>query len=117
MRQVNQSLFTDGSGYWSDVAKEVKITHIDVPYVDDEGEFGELHVYFDTKTWDCNDNGLIYTDRQFIKELRSLLTNMGLAGDDVDYSEQGMQGSNYVSLDIGEEFLKSYNVVQLEQLI
>jgi hypothetical protein len=31
-----------------------------------------------------------------------------VAGDDVDYSEQGMQGDNYVSFDVGAKFLKSW---------
>lgn len=109
MQKVNQSIFTDGSGYWSDVAKEVKILALNVPYVNDEGDFAELRVYFDTATWDVNEDGLIYTDRQFLKELRDLLTNMGLAGDDVNYSEQGMQGDNYVSCDVGKKFVDSYN--------
>lgn len=109
MRQVNQNIFTDGSGYWSDVAKEVKILAFGVPYVNDEGDFGELRVYFDTKTWNCDKDGLIYTDRQFLKELRNLLTNMGLDGNDVGYSEQGMQGNNYVSCDVGKKFVDSFN--------
>ena len=32
----------------------------------------------------------------------------GLPGNDVDYSEQGMQGDDYVSCDVGEEFLKAW---------
>jgi hypothetical protein len=109
MRKINQGVCTDGSGYWSDVAKEVKVLGLDVPYVNDEGDFGELRVYFDTATWKVNDDGLIYTDRAFLKDLRNLLTGMGLAGDDVDYSEQGMQGNNYVSCDVGKLFVDSYN--------
>lgn len=110
MRKVNQSVTTAGDGYWSDVAKTVKIVGITVPYVNDEGDFGELRVHFDLTTWNVNSDGLIYTDSQFLKELRSLLTNMGLAGDDVDYSEQGMQGNTYVSLDVGKDFIDSFTV-------
>lgn len=108
MRTVNQSLSTNGQGYWSNVAGEVKITGLDVAYVNDEGNFGELRVYFDTKSWDVDANGLIYTDKQFMKELRDLLTGMGFASDDVGYSEQGMQGDDYVSCDVGIKFLKSF---------
>ena len=109
MRKVDVTLNTDGCGYWSDVAKPVKIVGFSVPYINDENDFGELRVYFDTKTWDVYTDGLIYTDRQFEKELVEFLTSIGLRGSDITYSEQGMQGDNYVSLDIGEDFIKSYD--------
>jgi hypothetical protein len=112
MRKVNVVLNTDGCGYWSEVAKPVKVTGLGLevlPYLDDDDEpFGELKVYFDTKTWDCRKDGLIYTDRQFESELKAFLNSIGLAGKDVEYSEQGMQGANYVSLDVGADFIKSY---------
>ena len=53
-------------------------------------------------------DGLIYTDKDFIAELRMFLAQHGLPGDDVDYSEQGMQGDDYVSLDAGEEFVRAW---------
>ena len=99
---------TMGDGYWSDAARAVKTTKISVPYINDEEDFGELRVYFDTRTWDVNEDGLIYTDSLFLTMLREKLTEIGFAGSDVDYSEQGMQGDNYVSLDVGEKFLKSW---------
>ena len=99
---------TAGDGYWSDVAKSVQTTRISLPYVNDEQDFGELRVYFDTKQWDVNEDGLIYTDSQFLKELRAKLNDIGMVGADVDYSEQGMQGDDYVSLDVGEEFIRSW---------
>jgi len=117
MRKVNQSISTDGSSLWSEVAREVKILGIDVPYINDEGDFGELHVIFDTATWDVAKDGLIYTDKQFLKELKDLLTNMGLPGDDVNYSEQGMQGTKFVSLDIGEKFINAWRVRTLESML
>lgn len=117
MRKVTAVLTTDGFGYWSDVAKDVKVLGFDLSYVNDEGDFGELRVYFDTNTWDVNSDGLIYTDRLFLKQLQELLSQLGLAGNDVSYSEQGMQGDRYVSLDAGEAFIKSYNVPQLESML
>lgn len=102
---------TAGDGYWSDVAKTVNVTNINVPYVNDEEDFGELRVYFD-KQWDVRKDGLIYTDSLFLVMLREKLTECGFDATDVDYSEQGMQGDNYVSLDVGKKFLKSwFNVV------
>ena len=111
MFTFKRTLNTAGDGYWSDTAAAVKVTKLAVPYINDEGDFGELRVYFDTKSWNCNDSGLIYTDSQFLSELRDQLDQLHMAGHDVDYSEQGMQGDNYVSLDVGEEFLAAWNKV------
>jgi len=117
MRKVTAILSTDGCGYWSEVAKDVKVIGFNLPYVNDEEDFGELRVYFDTKTWNVNTHGLIYTDRTFEEQLKTLLTKLGLQGEDICYSEQGMQGDNYVSLDVGEDFIKSYDVAQLESML
>jgi hypothetical protein len=94
---------TAGSGYWSNVAKAVEITDMRLGYVSDEKDFGELCVYFNTNTWDVNKHGLIYTDREFLYELNAFLVEQGLCA--VSYSEQGMQGEDYVSLDVEEEFI------------
>ncbi len=105
-----QTIFsTSGDGYWSDVAKPVQITDMRVAYVNDEKDFGELRVYFNTKFWNVNEDGLIYTDRNFLAELQEFLNSHKLAGADVDYSEQGMQGNNYVSLDVGKAFLDAWD--------
>ncbi len=106
---------TDGKrGLWSDVAKAVTVTNIDLGQgtvwegdSDDEA-FGELRVYFDTATWDTQEDGLIYTDTLFLKELQEFLNAHGLPGKDVCYSEQGMQGDDYVSLDAGTEFYEAW---------
>ena len=97
---------TDGKGYWSRAVKAVEIVDMRVTYINDEKDFGELRVYFNTDTWDVNVEGLIYTDRQFRTELNAFLAAQGLCA--VDYSEQGMQGDNYVSCDVGEEFLQRW---------
>jgi hypothetical protein len=97
---------TNGKGYWSRTAKAVEVVDMRVAYVNDEKTFGELRVYFNTDTWDVNTMGLIYTDKQFKQELNDFLVAQGLAS--VEYSEQGMQGDNYVSLDVGEEFLTAW---------
>ena len=101
-------LNTSGNGYWSREERAVTVTDMRLGYVSDELDFGELCVYFNTKSWDTQEHGLIYTDRQFLRELRAFLDAHGLPGADVDYSEQGMQGDNYVSLDIGEAFLTAW---------
>ena len=111
MQQVNTILHTAGDGYWSNISKVVRITGIELGYVNEGADFGELCVYFDTDTWDIDEDGLIYTDSQFLSELRSFLETQGYNAEDVDYSEQGMQSDEYVSLDVGESFISSFNVV------
>lgn len=98
---------TNGKGYWSNVAKAVRIVDMRLGYVSDEKDFGELCVYFNTQDWDVEKDGLIYTDKQFAQELNAFLTAQGLAT--ADYSEQGMQGDNYVSLDVDADFIAKWD--------
>ena len=103
-------LHTNGRGLWTTHAQAVDIKHFSMPYITDEQDFGELCVHFDREDWDVDTLGLIYTDPLFLSELRAYLTSQGLAGHDVGYSEQGMQGDTYVSLDVGAEFIASWLV-------
>lgn len=113
---VNFKLTTDGTGYWTRTVKAVKVTKIIADRLASDGdrEFGELRVYFDTATWNIRKDGFIYTDPQFLAELRAALNDMGFEpeeADEVEYSEQGMQGDDYVSLDVCEVFLAGYRRV------
>jgi hypothetical protein len=103
-------LNTDGKGLWSNVDKPVKVTSIEVHTYEDE-TFGEMRVFFDTKSWDIDRFGLIYTDKLFEKELFQYLSFLGVNCERCGYSEQGMQGDDYVSLDVGEKFIKSFSKV------
>ena len=106
--QTFTTLHTNGKGYWSDVAKAVDITKLDLQYCTAERDFGELCVYFNTNSWDVNTNGLIYTDKLFMTELRAYLQTIGFTAEeanDVSYSEQGMQTDEYVSCDVGAVFI------------
>ena len=107
MYKVNATLNTGGGGYWSNTKTAVEITALQLAYTNDELDFGELRVYFNTKTWAWQD-GLIYTDKQFMRELKELLLQKGFDSSDVSYSEQGMQGNNYVSCDVGERFINTF---------
>jgi hypothetical protein len=111
MRVDNVVLHTNGRGFWSREQRAVSVVRLEIGYVNEDNTFGELCVYFDTSTWDPNKHGLIYTDELFMQELRRQLDTMGLASSDVDYSEQGMQGDNYVSCDVGEQFLTSWDAL------
>jgi hypothetical protein len=100
---------TNGLGYWSRAVKAVGIVDMRVAYINDERDFGELRVYFNTQDWDVNVDGLIYTDKQWRNELQAFLDAQGLPGKDISYSEQCMQGDNYVSLDIvTAKFLRAW---------
>lgn len=101
-------LNTVGDGYWSNRAAAVAVTHMNLAYLSDEEEFGELRVYFTPKSWNVETDGLIYTDSQWEKELKKLLNDLGFNAKDVSYSEQGMQTDSYVSLDVGKKFIKSW---------
>ena len=107
-RPAIATLHTDGRGYWSNIAKAVQITALTVPYINEDEDFGELCVHFNTDSWKPSEDGLIYTDKLFEQELLAYLESIGLGSADVGYSEQGMQGDNYVSLDVEEEFLAKW---------
>jgi hypothetical protein len=109
-KKVNWQTHTgDVNGLWSNAAKAVTILEVWLSSVNDEGDFGELCARFDTKTWNCDADGLIYTDGIWLDEFRALMRSLGFtraAVNDITYSEQGMQGFNYVSMDVGEDFLR-----------
>jgi hypothetical protein len=108
MYKISAKLRTNGRGYWSNKRKAVEITGLQLSYTNDELDFGELRVFFNTASWDTNKDGLIYTDKQFMTELVDLLTAKGFDASDVSYSEQGMQGDTYVSCDVGECFINTF---------
>jgi len=113
MHTVYTTLHTNGNGYWSNTAKAVDITALDLQYITNERDFGELCIHFATdelgcNCWDTATNGLIYTDKLFMQELRAYLQTIGFSeaeANDVNYSEQGMQGEHYVSCDVGAVFI------------
>lgn len=111
--EFEHELETDGSGLWSEVERKVQTTRLELSYdpADEDGDlYGELRVYFDDRTWNNRKDGLIYTDKGWLDDLRMYLEVNGLDDSDVEYSEQGMQGTDYVSLDVGEEFINSWNL-------
>ena len=104
--QVNTAFSTAGDGYWSTRQKTVGIVGIEVGYVAEDKDFGELLVYFNINDWDTGVDGLIYTDSLFLEQLNEFLLEQGLC--EASYSEQGMQGDEYVSLDVGGDFLTAW---------
>lgn len=109
--KVNFVTRTEG-GYWSEAKRTVHITKISLVNVWRDIKYhAELRAYFNQRNWDVEKHGLIYTDESWIKQFRDELKNMGFskaAVKGVDFSEQGMQGDNYVSLDVREQFIHEY---------
>ena len=105
---VNWQINVAGDGLWSNQPALVRIAQVTL-HVLEPGEWGELRAYFDARTWDVEAQGLIYTDRRWIEEFRAMMKTLGftpIAVDDISYSEQGMQGVDYVSMDVSENFLR-----------
>lgn len=107
--KTKMKLRTDGKGLWTPEKRNVRIKELRLDVSDWGG--GELRVYFNLRDWNVDSHGLIYTDPQFIRELRKELKAIGLPPMGVDYSEQGMQGWDYVSLDASEKFAKVWKTV------
>jgi len=112
-RPAITTLNTNGSGLYGKAMKPVQITSLEVPYIalaedEEDRDHGELCVHFNTDSWRPDLDNLIYTDKLFLAELQAYLDSIGLAGEDVSYSEQGMQGDNFVSCDVGEDFVASW---------
>lgn len=85
---------TNGKGLWTKTAKQVSIL-----FMETVGK--ELRVYFDIASWSNKTNGLIYTDPLFLSYVKHYLAGQGKKyAEEIDYSESGMQGVDYVSFDI-----------------
>jgi len=107
-KKVNWQTHTDGKGLWTNFEQTVTVVRVELADTYENGDYGELRAYFDTSTWNCNETGLIYTDPRWINEFRGLMRSLGFtrrACEDITYSEQGMQGHNYVSMDVGADFM------------
>lgn len=112
---------TNGKGLWSEEARQVLITEVKIgysslDYYPDEPFNGELRAYFDPTgfgigSWHVPAYGLVYTDKKWLKEFKAGMRALGISikgARDISYSEQGMQGTNFVSMDIGPVFYASW---------
>lgn len=99
-----------GKGRWGYTSgRQVGIKNIKLSYVSDDGEYGELRVFFKKSDWKVEKHGLIYTDQMFLREFKNYCTKvLGLPSDGVGYTEQGAQGDSYVSIGVGKQFLKAW---------
>lgn len=94
---------TSGDGKWSSKQKDVEILGIyfEQYCLFEDDTLNEIQVIFDTDTWDNKEDGLIYTDTGFLQGVKERLQEMfpGNDWDNLEYTEQGMQGENWVSFE------------------
>lgn len=108
-----------GDGLWSSCRKTVRATRLAVhgmnhaPRGEEEYLAGELRVFFDTATWVIRKDGVIYTDKTFLAGLSAYLGGLVSqdAAADMGYSERGMQGFDFVSLDVGPDFIQGWKLL------
>jgi hypothetical protein len=117
----NATATTSGDGFWSDQKRKVRIKRLVInhlvyaPASSKSEYFGELRAVFSRNDWNVDKHGLIYTDKGWMKDFRSLLQDIGFSengSNDIEYSEQGMQGDSYVSFDIGERFVREFALIK-----
>jgi hypothetical protein len=118
--------FTSGRGCWSARVTTVMVNAIEVDIIDNDEEsvnrFGELRAYFAEDQWNCNVDGLIYTDQVWLDTFRSALSVVlgfsidSVMNDVLMFSEHRMQGENYVSMDVNEAFIKEWLRVSEDHL-
>jgi hypothetical protein len=84
-----------GKGLWgsNDTVVTYVIRNTQVGYMDLEEKFFTLNIYLNK--YNSNKYGLIYTDNVFEREIKKMIPEFH-----VSFSEQGMQGENYVNLDV-----------------
>jgi hypothetical protein len=109
-RKVNFCFSTDGKGHWSRKEKQVSHKKIGLKIFDPKSNPSfQLNVYFNKKDWNVSSHGLIYTDESWLKDLANELSKMGFKNTrHINYSEQGMQGDNYVNLDVTKDFSNQF---------
>ena len=93
-----------GDGFWSTWQGTVDGTlKLERYKYSEEYNHGSARFYIDD--WDLS-HGLIYTDSLFISDIQNNLKNLGFKHwEGINYSEQGMQGDNYVDMDCTNDLL------------
>lgn len=124
IRPAPFSLHTNGKGFWTSlqntggiVIEKFTLYHTVATEAKDgyDTETVGIRLHFThgncAGDWNTDRDGLIYTDPLFLCEFRKYLRdNRGFshaAAYDVNYTEQGMQGRSYVSLEGGKKFVKA----------
>ena len=112
---------TNGKGQGTDEQRLVTIIRLGFGYQSttlypEDPWKGELRAYFEPSgfgpgSWNVDGYGNICGDRQWIREFKLELRQLGLsraAVQTLKYNGLGLQGRDYVSLDAGTAFYKSW---------
>jgi hypothetical protein len=110
MKQLTFTGTTNGNSLWSrEKNKEVTgdMTFTLLEY-DGETYGGNARFHFNKEEWDINSLGLIYTDEGFLDSVYTALNDAGFKNtlDHIGYSEQGMQGDDYIDFDATIELVE-----------
>ena len=98
---VQWPIQTGGDGLWSSRSTIVEVTGLTIKW---EGGIVEINASFDPNTWDVERDGLIYTDEMFLEGLRRKISDLCGNNTTIDYTEEGMQGDDYVSLESEDRY-------------
>ena len=93
---------SDSKGAWgsSDKERNFKVVAVNVVYVDDDAKSHFASVDFVLDRYSSETDGLIYTDKKFLDSLKRLATSASLDPNAFMYSEQGLQGTDTVNMDV-----------------
>lgn len=127
---ININATTDGKGKGTDEIRLVTITALKIGYSNQAYQTafpgdpfaGELRAYFEPHgftigSWNVDGHGLIHGDRQWLKEFKAGLRANGFsikAAQNVKYGEKILQGKDYVSMEVGQNFFASWMRFQSE---
>lgn len=98
-----------GDGYWNRIRGAIvrveSLIYIRrIGQTGDIAKYGELCAVFNTEDWAIARAGLLYTDRLWMECFKQALAEYAKFTPEelnlIDYSEQGMQGIDYVSMDV-----------------
>jgi hypothetical protein len=103
---VQWAIQTGGDGLWSSRSTIVEVTGLTIKW--EGGNLVEINASFDPNTWDVERDGLIYTDKMFLEGIRRKLSDLCGVNMTLDYTEQGMQGEDYISLESEDRMAAVY---------
>jgi hypothetical protein len=109
--QINTVCNTTASGFWTHAKKPVKVTELElvVNYVDGAIKYGEVRVHFDEGCWNEQIDGLIFSDKNFLHELKEALKSKGMpAAEYLSYGAKDEQGKTFVQLDCDKAFITEF---------
>jgi hypothetical protein len=119
--KVNLQTHTDGKSEFTAEERMILINRLDLGFnskklFPDDPFTGELRAYFDPSgftegSWNNEGHGLIYKNKLWLREFKYALRAIGLSikgAQNIAYNDKELQGDNYVSLQCGDTFYKSW---------